>query len=884
MAIFRCVGCGLEKKVSDIHVDKRVKCPKCSHVVRVFPDSDTTQNELSMDDVNDAVSVTEGEKSDILCPACGTVHSGNGNHERCRKCDRPFSSAVVDEPTEDDVALDDLAEVNPPPRIWEGTTMEEEGASVGEGASVDTDPATQHSMLLTGGIFQNVYAGCVTGLTGFFFAVVYGVFASSQVDLPGFMPYLVSTALLATAVVGFVVASRSRIPFAAGGPDAILAALLFLFLGSIYRSMDGVQPVDVIFPTLAAAVAVAGFVTGVGLWLMSLFKAGRWMRYIPTQVLGGVYGAMGAMVLLGAWSVISVGTNPESNQFVFVNSLMRFVAQGSCDSHWIPSAAFALVLFGFLYRARNTLVLLALLMVGVGIGHAADFLNIPHVGTMLGAGLLPSLGGLDHLVAMLDPQVIERIDWQAISRQNLYLGAMVVLTLLRMMARSTRIEAECDIRADLDNEYGVVGGGGMLAGLVGGMPASISYGRTLGNFALGARGRLSGAVAAVVAAALFFYSGQAMSMVPRFVVEGLLIYVGIGLIKSWLFDTATAFTRRDDRRLAIFVFVSSLVFGMLVGVGVGVASAMMLTVSRNSRNAAVKNELSGAYYRSNVDRAPAQLRILKEYGDHIHILRLQGFVFLGTIYDLIDRIRARMDSSEHLPMEYIVIDFSFVSGFASATDLGFAMLRDFGLEHEVNIIFTNAPLELADHLERSGYVLNDVEGSFKLFMNLDYALEWCETQILDGENHADMHQLSLHELLAPVFPEPRYIPLFMKMLTKVHANKGEVVIEQGDYSDTMYFVESGTLNVVIESEDHKPERIKKVGPGAVFGEMGFYTNAPRSATVQAAEQCVLYLLDRKKLALLEKKAPVLATAFNRYLVNVLSERLVTANKKAQELR
>jgi SulP family sulfate permease len=66
--------------------------------------------------------------------------------------------------------------------------------------------------------------------------------------------------------------------------------------------------------------------------------------------------------------------------------------------------------------------------------------------------------------------------------------------------------------------------------------------------------------------------------------------------------------------------------------------------------------------------------------------------------------------------------------------------------------------------------------------------------------------------------------------------------------------------------------------------MGFYTNAPRSATVQAAERCVLYLLDRKKLALLEKKAPVLATAFNRYLVNVLSERLVTANKKAQELR
>ena len=882
MAIFKCDGCGLEKQVPDVHLGKRVRCPECSYLAQIKAEGAAGEEDLSVDDVQKAVSTTEGKSPDVICPACGAVNTAEGKPKPCHNCGRPLLLSGEEEPTEDDIRLEDLAESEVSPRIWEGNAHNDTSERETENSFIEK--TSKRSLFFSGGMFQNLYAGCVSGLVSFFFAVVYGVLGSSQVEIPGFMPLLVCLALVSSIIIGLAVSLRSRIPFAIGGPDAVLVGLLFLFLGSIYRTMEGQQPLDVIFPTLVVAVAVACFVTGVGVWIMGAAKAGHWVRYIPTQILGGLYGAMGAMVLLGAWSVISVGSTPATNQFVFVGSLLGFLDGGSCDAHWIPSVAFALLLFGAMYRTKNSLVLLAFIMAGVGIGHAAVFFNVPHVGVMLGSSLSASFGGIDYLIAMFDPHVLSRIDWHAISQQNLYLGTMAGLTLLRMMARSSHIEAFCDIRVDLANEYSVVGGGGMLSAFAGGMPGSISYGRTMGNYALGARGRLSGVVSVFVCMVLLFYSRQALSMVPRFVAEGLLIYIGLGLIKAWLFDTVTTFTRRDDRRLALLVFFIALVFGMLAGIGIGVALAMLLTVSRYSRDGAIKNELSGAYYRSNVDRAPAQLRILKEYGDHIYILRLKGFMFLGTLYDVIDRIRSRIRSADQLPMEYIVLDFSLVSGFASATDTGFSLLRDLALEEEVNIILTSPPLELADHLERAGYVLNDVEGSFKIFMNLDYALEWCENQILDGENHADMRQQSLPELLAPVFHDPRYIPLLLKVLKKVHVKKDEVVMEQGDYSDTMYFVESGTLNVLIKSDGDKAERVKKVGPGAVFGEMGFYTDSPRSATVQAAEKCVLYLLDRKKMALLEKRIPALATAFNRYLVNVLSERLVTANKKALELR
>ena len=65
--------------------------------------------------------------------------------------------------------------------------------------------------------------------------------------------------------------------------------------------------------------------------------------------------------------------------------------------------------------------------------------------------------------------------------------------------------------------------------------------------------------------------------------------------------------------------------------------------------------------------------------------------------------------------------------------------------------------------------------------------------------------------------------------------------------------------------------------------MGIYTLAPRSATIRAAEKCVLYRLTLEKLDAIEQRAPVLVTAINRFLINLLSQRLADANAKVRDL-
>jgi len=170
-----------------------------------------------------------------------------------------------------------------------------------------------------------------------------------------------------------------------------------------------------------------------------------------------------------------------------------------------------------------------------------------------------------------------------------------------------------------------------------------------------------------------------------------------------------------------------------------------------------------------------------------------------------------------------------------------------------------------------------------VFLNLYYGMEWCENKILEAEGLLSLKQKTLPELLAPNFPEPEHIPKLMRALEKVQVKKRQYVFRQGERTDAMYFVESGTLEVEVDLEGGKVLRLKKVGPGAVFGEMGLYTNSTRSASILAMESCTLYRLSLERLRTLEAKDPKLVSAINHYLVGLLAQRLAESNAKVRDL-
>jgi SulP family sulfate permease len=902
VAIFKCESCGYEREVPEKLLGKKAKCPDCGHgvtIVEEVSDSDDFFEEsfegegVTLGEPSDAgadggkgsgpidLDGVEGdpdfEPEDIVCVKCGEVVKDDGQ-ETCPVCGASLQRAEeFPDLSEDDVDVSDLADSSEP-QVWDEAFKGDGG---GDGSLEDDDVSPDRWRFFEGSLPLNIFGGLVSGVLNFFFAVALAMLVASQEGMNELLPYVVAASLIGVTVGSIFYSFGTRIPFSLVGPESVIMTVLLLFVGAIYRDMSGYTQ-DVILSTILAAIALTAFLVGATIWIIGRMKVGEYVRYVPLQIIGGVIGGVGVFVLLGVMDWCADFPMDWRSAVLVVRDWAAQFDSGICLYAMGPAVVFGVILFAALSRYKNSLFLLAVILAAAGAGYGAGFWGQDQIVQSLAA----PVPYMDTGRVMFPLDVLRSglgaVQWDIIRMNSLYIGAVAALIILTTMYRVTRLELIRCREADLDREYRTLGLVNMLSALCGGTPVSLSYGRSAGNYASGGRGPVAGVVAGLVCGAGLYFADVAVTLIPMFVFEGLLIYIGLDLIRDWLFKTKSAFTRRDDLWMLWMTFLLTITMGLLEGIGFGVALALMVTVSRNSRRGPIRNVLSGANHRSNVDRAPAQQRTLKEVGDHIHIIRLQGFIFLGSMQSLLRDLRKRLDDRDKLRVQFLLLDFRMVAGFASASGVGFEKLRSIAEEYDVEIILTSVPLELEEHLEEMGHV-GESQGMFKVFFNLDFALEWCENHVLDSENMLEMKLLTLPELLAPVFPEPKYIPALMKVLKRVDLAKGEAAFRQGDVSDSMYFVESGRLDVELELEGGKLLRLKKVGPGAVFGEMGLFTSAPRSATVRATEKCVLYKMSKEKLEAVEKRAPMLVTAINRYLINMMSDRLMDANIKVRDL-
>jgi SulP family sulfate permease len=896
VALFKCDSCGYERDVPNKLVGKKAKCPECGHGVTIFNDDlaedlaamfeeDEPDREEELPGVGDReymdldnanVVVELPEKEDVLCDACGSIVVEKDGATFCQDCGKEFEPVQkLTELEEGDLDVSGLTN-DPPPQVWETNYEAESNVPLEE-----DDEHVKSVPFFAGNPALNVFAGLVSGSLGFFFALAMSLLASSQIGMYDYLPTILSTALVGMGVGSVFFSLQSRIPFGLAGPGTALTGVLFFFLGAIYQDMVGLYEPEIILPTLLAAIALTALLAGAGLWIIGVLKAGNLIRYVPLQVVGGVMGGVGVFIVIGALDWIGHLQLDWSHLLIALKDCILQLHPAQSLSVMGPSIVFGLILFFGLARYKNSLFLLGVLLVASAVGYGASFWGSDPAIVSLASPITEVQDSVPFLSMDILRMGFGNIQWDIIRDHGHYIGALGCLIALTAMYRITRLEMLLGREVDLSKEFRSLGVTNIISGLCGGMPAAVSFGRSAGNHASGARGPLAGIVAGLVVMVGLYHVNELVAFIPRFVPEGLLLFAGLALIRGWMFKARTAFTRRDDLWMLWVTFLATVIFGMLIGIGFGVALAFMVTVRRNSLGGSVRNVLSGATHLSNVDRAPAQQRVLKEYGDHIHIVRLQGFLFLGSLQDLLDDLRVRLSDKNLLQVEYVILDFKMVTGLASAAGIGFKKLYRLMDEYDVELVIASAPLELEQHFEDTG--LLGEGGGFRVFLDLNYAMEWCENRVLDGENLLHLNDLSLAKLLEPVFPVPEHIPALMKVLKKVVFYKGDVVLRQGEVSDSMYFVESGRLDVELELEGRKVIRLKKVGPGAVFGEMGIYTLAPRSATVRASEQCTLYLMTTSKLEAIEKRAPQLVMSIHRYMINMLAERLAEANFKVREL-
>lgn len=88
----------------------------------------------------------------------------------------------------------------------------------------------------------------------------------------------------------------------------------------------------------------------------------------------------------------------------------------------------------------------------------------------------------------------------------------------------------------------------------------------------------------------------------------------------------------------------------------------------------------------------------------------------------------------------------------------------------------------------------------------------------------------------------------------------EVIIAEGALAFNIYYVESGTVEVTYGSRE-KAIIVAFIGPGELFGEIGFFDHHSRVRTLRATEDSTIRTWDREAMARMQQEEPALHGAF-----------------------
>jgi sulfate permease, SulP family len=465
--------------------------------------------------------------------------------------------------------------------------------------------------------------------------------------------------------------------------------------------------------------------------------------------------------------------------------------------------------------------------------------------------------------------IITQIDWSVLAHESGTLLAGVGIVMLSILLNSTGLELATGRDIDLNNELRADGAANVINGACGGLVGYLSINRCLLNQRAGANSPLAGIIAGVFCGIVLMLGSSFLAHIPKPLLGGLLLQMGTNLLFRWVYSSWVQLPR-FDYILVLIILLIMVSAGFIAGVGSGILIACVLFIVSYGRTSSIKYELSGKTCHSNVYRSMPQQDALQREGESILILVLHGFIFFGTANALLERIRRRLVNSSKLA--FVIFDFRLVTGLDSSATLSFIKLAQIAEKSGLNLIFTHLHYKVDAQLKR-GSLSSANYSRFRSFGDLDHGVEWCENEILKRNQLLDLPSVPLSLQLGTLLQNTEFASALMAYLEQVDLAGGEYLFRQGDTSGGLYFLESGCVSVVSELRAGAILRRRTYTGGTILGEMGLFSGAPRSASVIADEQSRLHFLSKEAFEKIEREVPVLASHFNKGIVNLVAERL-----------
>lgn len=695
-------------------------------------------------------------------------------------------------------------------------------------------------------------------------SVSFYVSAASMLFQGTLAPHLssaVGAALLGAAVLGVFGAVWGSLPLASVGPVPSIVSVQAAIATAVVAHTAG----PATLPTVVASLVITGLAIGGTWWAMGRYRAGDLIRFIPYPVICGFLGSVGWMMLAGGMGV-------SAGRRLGIEEVWSWLS-GQADARLACGIALGVLIWWVTLRFKHMLVLPgAIVLAGLVI----------HVGFWQAGIDLPSARGEGWLLAEFSqplpiwpwsPDLLGAVHWGVVAQQSGLILSTVVAATVSLLLSDTSLEVAWEERADINCDLRALGQGNLLAAFAGGMAGGVSINQSILNRQAGAVGRGSGLAKAGICLLAMAWGGPILALVPRPLLGGILIYLGIGMFKGWVIDSRRHLPLSDY--LTVLAIVgTTVVVGLLPAVFLGVLICCIAFAVSSARQTPLRRMLTRSAWPAKVERSATQADLLQIAGERLSIVELQGVLFFGSVTLLTRNIEALLEGPA--PPERLLFDFHRVNWIDSSAGLALGRLFKLALRHGVRVDISQPSESVRRALEAAGCLAADGPS---VYTDIDAVVnEWDEVALAKSS----VVDRSFEERLTESRPSGSSAEQVMSYFESVSLDPGSLLFAQGDVSDALYLVQSGRLSARVQVAGRELA-IRTILPGSVIGEMGLMRFMPRSATVRADQPCMLLRLHREKLEEVEASHPELAAALYRLFLRQMAGRIDQLTAQANAL-
>ncbi len=707
-----------------------------------------------------------------------------------------------------------------------------------------------------GNVLRSASAGVIIGfdVIARAIAISSAIFAGSlAAGLASGAMLMILASLIATLTL--VLSEKSNWPIIGAVQQAPLAVLAPFFF-ALAALPDGPQSSEIATATAFAILGGTALVTGVAIILIYVMRLERLVRLMPYPVSTGFLAATGALLILAAL----MSALPSESRSIAT------LLDPPAISRWplaltILFAAVITVLYallrerGLVYGIFGGAILFYVVLSAQGMS----------IGDARGLGLLPKPATGGPALAP-GPWLFAMIDLEVLRAALPSILAAALVSIFGLMLNLVGLEMV--LGRDLDTRGAILTSGvsNIAAGAIGGTTAYPSATSTVTANEMRADHPAFNIAALATLAVGFLVVGNVVDQFPGFLGSGFLLFIGISVIWRWFISLRQTLS---DKLISAAIVAVSVVFGMLQAIGVGVLAASLLFAVSYGRLPVITRISDLSARRSAVDRGPRETRRLDRQAHEVVTMRLDGFLFFGSIEQIVTEVRARLEDAT--APRVIILDCERVRGVDSATLVALAKLRNLADRHGAQIIIAGAAGEVSATLDSQDIAPGDA-GPLIRAPSVDAALAMAEDRLIAGL--PGMKNEDAQSTLTEVLGDAALVKRLLARMKKRSLRAGETLIVEGQTTGEVYLIDSGNLGIFTpRPEGGVPLRLRSLRAGAFVGEIASYAGLPRTADVIAETDSTVYAIDPEDLDALAEDDPTLLAAWHRLIAITLADKL-----------